>query len=152
MNESYKTSLISNVTTNTFDISVNNTGATGGTVGAYMPIFDISLFDVSTGDYVLQAPNSGNAQLLSVNFYIDSFSATTLNFDFGGSIFNGAGSNASISSLNIPTFQIWDVTSTNVNPFIEDGTLTFDITTFPSTFRLATSIGSTNSVYVNVKF
>ena len=99
----YVYSIISNVTTDTFDITnAVNSGATSGTAGAYIPAIKVSSVTQTGGDIsavTFAAPSAGNTQLNKINQY-SSAQANTITITVPTSLSNGAGGFTSKSNIN----------------------------------------------------
>ena len=96
---------ISNVSSNAFDITdAVNSGDVSGAAGAYIPAFSVpTLGDAAV---TVEAPATGNCQLISLKVYISSSLLTTKTFTFpSNATSNGAGINSAINSNNIPSFR-----------------------------------------------
>ena len=100
---------ISNVSTNSFDITnAVNSGDTSGTAGVYIPAFDVS--SLSETALTIEAPSSGNVQLLSVQVFINSSDTGTITVTLpSNALENGAGENNSLSTRNVPQTEFYNV-------------------------------------------
>ena len=100
---------ISNVTTNAFDITnAVNSGDTSGTAGVYIPAFDVSALNETT--LTIEAPSSGNCQLLSIQVFINSSDTGTITVTLpSNALENGAGENNSLDTRNVPQSEFYNV-------------------------------------------
>ena len=96
---------ISNVSSNAFDITdAVNSGDVSGAAGAYIPAFSVPT--LGTTEVTVEAPATGNCQLISLGVYIDYSSLTVLKITVpANAISNGAGSNSSVDSQTIPFYR-----------------------------------------------
>ena len=105
---------ISNVSSNAFDITdAVNSGDVSGAAGAYIPAFSVpTLGDAA---FTVEAPATGNCQLISLKVYISSSLLKTKTFTFpSNATSNGAGINSAINSNNIPSFRaFWQMKNTS---------------------------------------
>ena len=105
----YVYSSISNVSTNSFDITnAVNSGDTSGTDGVYIPAFDVSA--LSETALTLEAPSAGNVQLISLQVFINSSETGTITVTVpSNALENGAGKNNSLATRNVPQSEFYNV-------------------------------------------
>ena len=104
---------ISNVATNTFDITVSSSsGAASGSSAAYMLTFTIT--SASASGSTLVAPSGGDVVLISAYFASGSRSGTTYAFTTPTSALNGAGANTSVSNAYFPILRAQDLVAGTV--------------------------------------
>lgn len=100
---------INSVTTNTFTVTVANSGGSSGSEGAYSAAFK-SLSPTSSGSEV-SAPSGGDCQLLSVLVATGSRAGTSYTLTVPQSSTNGAGLNNSILNTYFPIIRAQLVSS-----------------------------------------
>jgi hypothetical protein len=104
--------LITAVTTNTFDVTVANSGSFGGTTARYTLGFNYThLGSPATGGQ-LTAPTNGEVQLLSMKVRTGTRSGSTYDVFVPASITNGAGANTNLGNSYIPSFSVRDDSTT----------------------------------------
>ena len=97
MSEDYSYLEIQSVTTNTFTLTVADSGDTSGTEGAYIPAFDVS--SLTDTALTLAAPTVGNVQLISLTHFIDNMEDTSVTLTLpSNALSNGAGGNNSLAT------------------------------------------------------
>jgi hypothetical protein len=97
---------ISNVSSNAFDITdAVNSGDVSGAAGAYIPAFSVPTLGKAA--VTVEAPATGNCQLISLGVFIDISDLTTMTITVpANAISNGAGSNSSVDSQSVPFYKV----------------------------------------------
>jgi len=104
-NTDYIYAIITNVTTNTFDITVANTGPASGSAARYSLGFTYAHNIGGTGGNLF-APTGGEVQLISMRIRTGERAGTTYDVVVPASVTNGAGQNTSPADVNIPSFSV----------------------------------------------
>jgi len=144
---------ISNVSSNAFDITdAVNSGDVSGAAGAYIPAFSVpTLYGVvsyGVNEITVEAPASGNCQLISMGIYIDFSDAWKILFNLPtNTISNGAGHNSTtdISIWNPPIVAVYNLntnTALNASDFVLSNWQAF----------FAGGIDTWEPIYINVSF
>jgi hypothetical protein len=103
--DSYGYYIVQTVTTNTFTLTVANSGNNSGTGLAYIPAFSVTTWG-SGNNATISSPSSGNAQLLSVTMCtIPDGSIFYVTVDGAGQS-NGAGVNNSVRTMDPPFVKV----------------------------------------------
>jgi hypothetical protein len=105
INEDYVYSSITVIDSNTFSVTVNNTGITAGNLASYTPAFKVTSF--TQAGMTVNSPSSGKAQLNSINISTGVKSSSTFTIIMPSSISNGAGDNNSLITQNPPIVQAY---------------------------------------------
>jgi hypothetical protein len=102
--------IVSNPTTNTYDVTVANTGGTSGAAGAYSCGFTFAqnagAGSITSG--TLTAPAGADVQLLSLRIHLGASTRSLLTYNVvvPASVTNGAGGDTSNADLWIPQIQV----------------------------------------------
>jgi len=135
MSEDYSYLEIQSVTTNTFTLTVANSGGTSGTEGAYIPAFDVST--MSNTALTIEAPAAGNCQLISVMGFLDTMEDSSITVTLpSNAISNGGGKNNSLDSRVPPSFDYYNVSGGNSSK-VNAATLSFSTTTGHNVYTLS---------------
>ena len=135
MSEDYSYLEIQSVTTNTFTLTVANSGGTSGTEGAYIPAFDVtSLTDTAL---TFASPSAGNVQMISCTIFIDQMEDASITVTVpSNAITNGAGKNNSLNSRVPASFDYYDVSGTTSSK-VGSATLSFSTTANHNVYSLS---------------
>jgi hypothetical protein len=144
---------ISNVSSNAFDITdAVNSGDVSGAAGAYIPAFSVptlnGVVSPSANEITVEAPATGNCQLISMGIYIDFSDPWRLYFNLPtNTISNGAGHNSTtdISTWNPPIVTVYDL---NTNKAL--GAADFVMSNWQAYF--GGGIDTWDAIYINVSF
>jgi len=98
MSEDYELKSITTSGSNAFTCTVADSGNTSGTSGAYIPAFDCSAIDLTSGGVTVTAPGAGDLQLNSIMVYAPSseLDPITVNIPAGDS--NSGGINSALDT------------------------------------------------------
>lgn len=110
-NVTVQNQLITNITTNSYDIACTDTGATSGTQGKYTSGFKYAHNSETAGALtggVLSAPANCDIQLLSLRIHTkaNSRAGTTYDVTIPTSVYNPAGVNDSNDNVYLPVQQV----------------------------------------------
>lgn len=100
MSEDYSYLAVSNAATDTFDVTVADSGGTAGSLGAYIPAARVS--SVTEAGATIVSPTVGDIQIQSIRVVTGVKSTTGFALTMPTSIDNGAGANSSLTNMNPP--------------------------------------------------
>ena len=100
MSEDYSYLAVSNVATDTFDVTVADSGGIIGSLGAYIPAARVS--SATEAGATIVSPSTGNIQIQSIKVITGVKSTTGFALTMPNSIDNGAGANSSLTNQNPP--------------------------------------------------
>ena len=133
----------------TFTAQVADSGGTSGTTGVYIPALDVSALNETT--ITVEAPNSGNVQLMSMRVYINSSETGTFTVSLPTALDNGAGENTALNALNPPLFRAYDVAGTN-SSLIGGGSVGWVNASGYGTYTLSGSLDTFGAVILLFQF
>ena len=133
----------------TFTAQVSNSGDTSGSAGVYIPALDVSALSETT--ITVEAPNSGNVQLMSMRVYINSSETGTFTVSLPTALDNGAGQNTALNALNPPLFRAYDVGGTN-SSLIGGGSVSWVNASGYGTYTLSGSLDTFGAVILLFQF
>jgi hypothetical protein len=90
---------------NTFTVTVADSGGASGTEGAYVPCIKMTALSESAITFV--APSAGNVQLISCVIYLDAPESSPTITVPSNALSNGAGINNSLATKNPPVLQVY---------------------------------------------
>lgn len=125
----YSYLVVSNVATNRFDVTVADSGAIVGSLGAYIPAARVT--SVTEAGATILSPTVGNIQIQSIKVITGTKFTAGFTLTMPASIDNGAGANTSLTNQNPPLLSAYRLdtggfnasatiilnTSTNFNVF-----------------------------------
>ena len=100
MSEDYSYLAVSNVATDTFDVTVADSGGGEGSLGAYIPAAKVT--SVTEAGATIVSPTVGNIQIQSIKIITGTKSTPSFALTMPSSIDNGAGANSSLTNMNPP--------------------------------------------------
>ena len=129
MSEDYSYVAVSNAATDTFDVTVADSGGTAGSLGAYIPAARVS--SATEAGATIVSPTVGDIQIQSIKVVTGVKSTSAFALTMPSSISNGAGANSSLTNMNPPLLSAYRLdtggfnasatiilnTSTNFNVF-----------------------------------
>jgi len=147
----YVYSTISNVSTNSFDITnAVNSGDTSGTAGVYIPAFDVTA--VSETALTIEAPSAGNCQLLSIQVFINSSDTGTITVTLpSNALENGAGKNSALDNRNPPQAFFYNVGGSQSSA-INAGGVSFSMSGNHNVYTLAGGLDLFGSLLYTLHF
>lgn len=113
---------ITSIDSHNFSIPVPNSGGTAGSLASYTPAFRVTGF--SQGSATIVAPNTGSAQVDSINISTGVKSTSTFVLTMPSSISNGAGANDSLITQNPPFIQAYRLSN---GTLVNTATLTLNV-------------------------
>jgi hypothetical protein len=138
--------IISNASTNTFDITVSSSsGASSGSAAAYSLGFTVS--SVTAAGATIVAPSGGDVQLMSYYHATGSRSGTTYALTTPISATNGGGANSAANNAYFPIIRVQDV----VSGTIVGASMTLATASNYHVFNLG-SLGASNSNAIRMVF
>ena len=105
MSEDYSYLAVSNAATDTFDVTVADSGDTEGSLGAYIPAAKAT--SVTEAGATIVSPTVGNIQIQSIKVATGVKSTTGFALTMPASIDNGAGANSSLTNQNPPLLSAY---------------------------------------------
>ena len=105
MSEDYSYLAVSNTATDTFDVTVADSGDTEGSLGTYIPAAKAT--SVTEAGATIVSPTVGNIQIQSIKVATGVKSTTGFALTMPASIDNGAGANSSLTNQNPPLLSAY---------------------------------------------
>jgi hypothetical protein len=133
---------ISNVSTNTFDVTTANSGGTSGSAAAYSLGFTYG-GTPSAGALTIAAPSGGDCQLLSLLYATGARTSTTLSITVPQSATNGAGADSTLQNQFFPILSVKNLGVLGTN---QAATLTLNTSAPFNVFNLASMNGSISNL------
>ena len=123
MSEDYSYVAVSNAATNTFDVTVADSGGTEGSLGAYIPAARATT--VTEAGATIVSPTVGDIQIQSIKVVTGVKSTAAFALTMPTSISNGAGANSSLTNMNPPLISAYrlDTCLLYTSPSPRDGLL-----------------------------
>ena len=132
---------VSNATTDTFDVTVADSGAAEGSLGAYIPAARVTSV-TDTGATII-SPTVGNIQIQSIKVITGVKSTTAFALTMPSSIDNGAGANSSLTNMNPPLVSSYRL---DTGGFNASATMILNITSNFNVFNVSNLINLKNNL------
>ena len=113
MSEDYSYVAVSNAATNTFDVTVADSGGTEGSLGAYIPAARATT--VTEAGATIVSPTVGDIQIQSIKVVTGVKSTAAFALTMPTSISNGAGANSSLTNMNPPLISAYRLDTGGIN-------------------------------------
>ena len=150
MNVDYVYVSINSVTTNTFRCTVQESGGTSGTEGAYIPAMDVST--LSDSAVTIESPSAGNVQLLSMSVFINDSQTDPKSFQVpSNAINNGAGKNNDLASRIPPNIRAYNVGGSNAS-WLSSTVATFSTNSNYNQYGLSGGLDTFGAVLIQMFF
>lgn len=119
----YEVHHVATSATNTFTLTVANSGATSGTAGAYVAVPRITTLNGVSGTVTFANPSGNNhhGNIQTAKIYFNNVEATTVNINVPAGIEDGFGTNGASATRFVPLVT-WYKVGTNANPVITTAT------------------------------
>lgn len=98
MSEDYELKRITTSGADAFTCTVADSGDTSGTSGAYIPAFDCSAIDLTTGEVTVTAPGAGDLQINSMMVYAPSSEVDPITVNIPAGDSNSGGINSALDT------------------------------------------------------
>jgi hypothetical protein len=98
---------------NTFTLTVVNSGGSSGTEGAYIP--SVRLSSVTQAGATVNAPSAGNVQVNSISISTGTKTSSTFVVTMPNNISNGSGDNNSLTDQNPPIISVFNLSNGSYN-------------------------------------
>ena len=135
---------------NTFTVTVADSGDTSGTEGAYIAAFDIS--SLTDTALTLESPSAGNVQIISLVHFIDTMEDTSVTITMpSNAISNGAGGNNSLATRVPPSVDYYDC-GTGTASRIGNSTISFDTTNNHNVYTLSGGLDTFGDTMYTLQF